>query len=125
MVELFAREGREEWFQCLEGHRLVVVHGVGREGVGAGIEHRLSKVGGVQEGGNSQVLHHGVRFPAAEELDVIHHRNVGAQECGGAARPEATGTEEPVADVGGGGVVLGGKLECLADVQVRGWPAGS
>jgi hypothetical protein len=35
------------------------------------VEHDLSKIGGVGEGGDIDVAHHGIGFPAAEELDGV------------------------------------------------------
>jgi hypothetical protein len=73
----------------------------GREGVAAVVEHVLREVGGDGVGLNAKVAKHGVGLPASEELDgVLVH--AGAEEGSGAAGAEATRTEQPRGDPGGG-----------------------
>ena len=58
------------------------------EGVRAVVEHSLRVAVGVGGGLDAQVSEHGVRLPATKELDSVRVY-AGAEESGGAARPEA------------------------------------
>lgn len=73
MVEGFPLDGTEEasWGLLGEGAGGGCVVGAGGEGEGPGLEHAFRKVGGVGERGHSKVAEHGVRLPAAKELDDV------------------------------------------------------
>ena len=77
------------------------------ESEGAGVEHPLCKVVSVGVGCYAEVAAHGIGLPVAEKLDDVRV-DAGAQEGGGPARAEASGTDEEgvdaseVLDVDGG-----------------------
>jgi hypothetical protein len=103
-VQFGVLQDLEEGGRRLLGERSVssgVGVSAGREGVAAVVEHVLREVGGDGVGLNAKVAKHGVGLPASEELDgVLVH--AGAEEGSGAAGAEATRTEQPRGDPGGG-----------------------
>jgi hypothetical protein len=67
--------------------------GARREGEAAVLQHELCHVVVVGVSGDSQVLQHGVRFPAPEQLDGVGI-DACAQEGCGSTWTEAAGTDE-------------------------------
>ena len=88
-----------------------------REGVGAVVEHELSIVVGMRGSLNAQVAKHGIRLPAAKELDGILV-DTGTKESCGSTRPQGPGGEELPVDASVTKEVLGRVLEGIADVRV-------
>ena len=70
------------------------------EGVVAMVEHALRKVAALDGGLNAEVAEHGVRFPAAEELDGVRI-DAGAEEGGGPTWSERAGADQLGVDAGG------------------------
>ena len=89
--------------------------GLGCEGVGAGVEHTLGEVAGMGCCLDAKVAEHGVRHPAAKELDVVAVDS-GAQKGGGASRAQRFGGEQGRVDAGDVFGVCGGVAKGVGDV---------
>ena len=89
----------------------------GREGVGAVVQHELRIVVGMRGSLDAQVAQHGVRLPAAKELDSVFV-DASTEESSGPTRPQGTGGEELPVYASVAKQVLGGVLEGIADVCV-------
>ena len=92
------------------------------KGVGAVVKHEL----GIVRGGclDAQVTEHGVRFPAAKQLDSVG-TDVGTQERSGAARAKRARGEEVEGYAGCRLEALGSVAKGIRDVErANGVPAG-
>ena len=92
-------ENVEEGGRCFDRERELRLFFVGArgEGVAAMVKHALGEVGGDSVGLDAEVAEHGIRFPAAKELDGILV-DASAQEGRGSAGAEAAGTQEDWVD---------------------------
>ncbi len=86
----------------------------GGEGVVAMVEHALGVVAALSGGLDAQVSEHGVRFPSAEELDVVRV-DVGAEEGSGPTRSERASAEKVGLDASGGLKGSGGVPQGVGD----------
>jgi phosphohistidine swiveling domain-containing protein len=62
---------RQEGCEVLDGKRLVLLEGAGREGEAAVLQHELDHVVVVGVRGDLEVLQHGVQFPVPEQLGGV------------------------------------------------------
>ena len=115
-LEAVLPEGGAEGRRSLLRQRLAVGGvGVGREGEVAVGEHALGKIVVVGVSSDTEVTQHGVRLPAAEELDDVGV-NVGAEEGSGSVGAEAASAEELRVDSSGWLQVGGGQAQGPGDV---------
>ena len=89
----------------------------GSEGVGAVVQHELSIVVGMRGSLDAQVAKHGIRLPAAKELNGILV-DPSTEKGGGTTRSQGTGGEEPPVYAGVAKEVPSRVLEGIADVRV-------
>ena len=115
-LEAVQPEGGAEGLRSLLRQRLAVGGvGSGREGEVAVGEHALGEVVVVGVSSDAEVTEHGVRFPAAEEVDDVGV-DVGAEEGSGSAGAEAASAEETRVDSSGDLQVGGCQAQGSGDV---------
>ena len=71
----------------------VVIVGILCIGVGAIVKHALGECMGLSHGLDTEASEHGIRFPAAQELNGVFV-NLSAQEGGGTTWMEAASADE-------------------------------